>query len=85
MAAILKNQVANVIFQIIGPRGITTPNLVLVSTCERFPPLSAPLSELNLSAVPPVLSCTEGEQQWHKPRTLVIIIFVVVVKYVFTN
>ena len=42
MAAISKNQVANVIFQIIGPRGITTPNLVLVSTCERFSPLVCP-------------------------------------------
>ncbi|XP_041940533.1 uncharacterized protein LOC121704035 [Alosa sapidissima] len=31
---------------------------------------SAHYSQLNLSVVPPVLSCTEGEQQWHKPRTL---------------
>ncbi|XP_037535870.1 uncharacterized protein LOC119412904 isoform X1 [Nematolebias whitei] len=31
---------------------------------------SAHYSELKLSVVPPVLSCTEGEQQWHKPRTL---------------
>ncbi|XP_067271626.1 uncharacterized protein [Pseudorasbora parva] len=31
---------------------------------------SAHYSELNMSVVPPVLSCTEGEQQWHKPRTL---------------
>lgn len=31
---------------------------------------SAHYSQLSLSVVPPVLSCTEGEQQWHKPRTL---------------
>ncbi|CAM4607876.1 unnamed protein product [Leuciscus chuanchicus] len=31
---------------------------------------SAHYSELNVPVVPPVLSCTEGEQQWHKPRTL---------------
>lgn len=31
---------------------------------------SAHYSQLNVPAVPPVLSCTEGEQQWHKPRTL---------------
>ncbi|XP_037552279.1 uncharacterized protein LOC119428679 [Nematolebias whitei] len=31
---------------------------------------SAHYSELKLSVVPPVLSCPEGEQQWHKPRTL---------------
>ncbi|KAK5859094.1 hypothetical protein PBY51_003185 [Eleginops maclovinus] len=28
------------------------------------------LLQLKLPVVPPVLSCTEGEQQWHKPRTL---------------
>lgn len=28
-------------------------------------------SQLKVQVVPPVLSCTEGEQQWHKPRTLV--------------
>ncbi|KAG5270932.1 hypothetical protein AALO_G00173970 [Alosa alosa] len=27
-------------------------------------------STLQLKAVPPVLSCTETEQRWHKPRTL---------------
>ncbi|XP_046873725.1 uncharacterized protein LOC124466095 [Hypomesus transpacificus] len=27
-------------------------------------------SQLKVPVVPPVLSCTEGEQQWHKPRTL---------------
>ncbi len=32
---------------------------------------SAYYSQMNVPAVPPVLSCTEGEQQWHKPRTLV--------------
>ncbi|XP_057187742.1 uncharacterized protein LOC130553021 [Triplophysa rosa] len=31
---------------------------------------SAHYSQLNVPAVPPVLSSTEGEQQWHKPRTL---------------
>ncbi|KAK0131248.1 hypothetical protein N1851_034070 [Merluccius polli] len=32
---------------------------------------TAHYSTLNLKAVPPVLSCTETEQQWHKPRTMV--------------
>lgn len=32
---------------------------------------SAHYSQLNLQVVPPILSCTEGEQQWHKPRTMV--------------
>ncbi|XP_070406716.1 uncharacterized protein [Nothobranchius furzeri] len=27
-------------------------------------------SECGMSAVPPVLSCTETEQKWHKPRTM---------------
>ncbi|XP_029955469.1 uncharacterized protein LOC115394311 isoform X2 [Salarias fasciatus] len=31
---------------------------------------SAHYSQLQAPVVPPVLSCTEGEQQWHKPRTL---------------
>ncbi|XP_063735222.1 uncharacterized protein LOC134861726 [Eleginops maclovinus] len=31
---------------------------------------TAHYSTLNLKAVPPVLSCTETEQQWHKPRTM---------------
>lgn len=31
---------------------------------------SAHYSQLKVPVVPPVLSCTEGEQQWHKPRTL---------------
>lgn len=32
---------------------------------------SAHYSQLKVPVVPPMLSCTEGEQQWHKPRTLV--------------
>ncbi|KAJ8016002.1 hypothetical protein DPEC_G00002600 [Dallia pectoralis] len=31
---------------------------------------TAHYSMLNLVAVPPVLSCTETEQRWHKPRTM---------------
>ncbi|XP_041847552.1 uncharacterized protein LOC121643962 isoform X2 [Melanotaenia boesemani] len=31
---------------------------------------SAHYSQLKVPVVPPMLSCTEGEQQWHKPRTL---------------
>ncbi|XP_026101388.1 uncharacterized protein LOC113072616 [Carassius auratus] len=31
---------------------------------------TAHYSQLNLTAVPPVLSCTETEQRWHKPRTM---------------
>ncbi|XP_076843798.1 uncharacterized protein LOC143526239 isoform X2 [Brachyhypopomus gauderio] len=31
---------------------------------------TAHYSQLRVPAVPPVLSCTESEQQWHKPRTL---------------
>ncbi|KAG9278535.1 hypothetical protein AMEX_G6421 [Astyanax mexicanus] len=31
---------------------------------------TAHYSTLNLAAVPPVLSCTETEQRWHKPRTM---------------
>ncbi|KAK7151608.1 hypothetical protein R3I94_008063 [Phoxinus phoxinus] len=31
---------------------------------------TAHYSQLNLSVVPPVLSCTEREQSWHKPRTM---------------
>ncbi|KAG5273004.1 hypothetical protein AALO_G00171700 [Alosa alosa] len=31
---------------------------------------AAHYSQLHLSAVPPVLSCTETEQCWHKPRTM---------------
>ncbi|XP_041951961.1 uncharacterized protein LOC121712059 isoform X2 [Alosa sapidissima] len=31
---------------------------------------TAHYSQLHLSAVPPVLSCTETEQRWHKPRTM---------------
>ncbi|KAK1894427.1 Vacuolar protein-sorting protein BRO1 [Dissostichus eleginoides] len=27
-------------------------------------------SQLNIPVVPPVHSCTESEQQWHKPRTM---------------
>ncbi|KAF7212754.1 transcript variant X3 [Nothobranchius furzeri] len=33
-------------------------------------PQSAHYSQLNVQVVPPVLSCTEGEQQWHKPRVM---------------
>ena len=32
---------------------------------------TAHYSQLNLAAVPPVLSCTETEQRWHKPRIMV--------------
>ncbi|XP_049325898.1 uncharacterized protein LOC125785778 [Astyanax mexicanus] len=31
---------------------------------------TAHYSTLKLAAVPPVLSCTETEQRWHKPRTM---------------
>ncbi|KAF7228129.1 transcript variant X1 [Nothobranchius furzeri] len=31
---------------------------------------TAHYSECGMSAVPPVLSCTETEQKWHKPRTM---------------
>uniref|UniRef100_A0AAV2LNW6 SWIM-type domain-containing protein n=1 Tax=Knipowitschia caucasica TaxID=637954 RepID=A0AAV2LNW6_KNICA len=31
---------------------------------------SAHYSQLKLQVVPPMLSCTEGEQQWHKPRVM---------------
>ncbi|XDV19486.1 hypothetical protein PO909_024951, partial [Leuciscus waleckii] len=31
---------------------------------------TAHYSQLNITAVPPVLSCTESEQRWHKPRTM---------------
>nr|XP_033935584.1 uncharacterized protein LOC117443882 [Pseudochaenichthys georgianus] len=31
---------------------------------------TAHYTELNMSVVPPVHSCTESEQQWHKPRTM---------------
>ncbi|KAG9266110.1 hypothetical protein AMEX_G20613 [Astyanax mexicanus] len=31
---------------------------------------TAHYSQLNLAAVPPVLSCTETEQCWHKPRVM---------------
>ncbi|KAK7888640.1 hypothetical protein WMY93_024200 [Mugilogobius chulae] len=31
---------------------------------------TAHYSTLKLTAVPPVLSCTETQQSWHKPRTL---------------
>ncbi|XP_048014100.1 uncharacterized protein LOC125246981 isoform X2 [Megalobrama amblycephala] len=31
---------------------------------------TAHYSQLNMSIVPPVLSCTETEQSWHKPRTM---------------
>ncbi|KAI4885328.1 hypothetical protein NFI96_032045 [Prochilodus magdalenae] len=31
---------------------------------------TAHYSQLNLAAVPPVLSCTETEQRWHKPRIM---------------
>ncbi|XP_031172166.2 uncharacterized protein LOC116061933 [Sander lucioperca] len=31
---------------------------------------TATYSQLRLLAVPPVLSCTETEQRWHKPRTM---------------
>ncbi|KAI4902547.1 hypothetical protein NFI96_020798, partial [Prochilodus magdalenae] len=31
---------------------------------------TAHYSQLNLTAVPPVLSCTETEQRWHKPRIM---------------
>ncbi|KAI4885066.1 hypothetical protein NFI96_013031, partial [Prochilodus magdalenae] len=30
---------------------------------------TAHYSELNVQVVPPVHTCTETEQQWHKPRT----------------
>ncbi len=32
---------------------------------------TAHYSQLGISAVPPVRSCTETEQSWHKPRTMV--------------
>ena len=32
---------------------------------------SAHYSETGAKVVPPVHSCTEMEQQWHKPRTMV--------------
>lgn len=32
---------------------------------------TAHFSQLSVSVVPPVHSCTEAEQQWHKPRTAV--------------
>ena len=32
---------------------------------------AAHYSQLKLQVVPPTLSCTEGEQQWHKPRVMV--------------
>lgn len=32
---------------------------------------TAHFSELNVQVVPPVHTCTEMEQQWHKPRTAV--------------
>ncbi|CAI5694544.1 unnamed protein product [Oreochromis niloticus] len=31
---------------------------------------SAHYSQLKVQVVPPILSCTEGEQQWHKPRVM---------------
>ncbi|XP_056431624.1 uncharacterized protein LOC130393647 isoform X2 [Gadus chalcogrammus] len=31
---------------------------------------AAHYSQLKLQVVPPTLSCTEGEQQWHKPRVM---------------
>nr|XP_029131417.1 uncharacterized protein LOC114917782 isoform X2 [Labrus bergylta] len=31
---------------------------------------TAHYSQLNITTVPPVHSCTETEQQWHKPRTM---------------
>ncbi|XP_047219736.1 uncharacterized protein LOC124867367 [Girardinichthys multiradiatus] len=31
---------------------------------------TAHYSALNLTAVPPILSCIESEQSWHKPRTM---------------
>ncbi|KAK0152979.1 hypothetical protein N1851_005346 [Merluccius polli] len=31
---------------------------------------TAHYSECGMSTVPPVLSCTETEQKWHKPRTM---------------
>ncbi|XP_030274561.1 uncharacterized protein LOC115582630 isoform X2 [Sparus aurata] len=31
---------------------------------------TAHYSQLNIAAVPPVLSCTETEQRWHKPRIM---------------
>ncbi|XP_034064746.1 uncharacterized protein LOC117541720 isoform X1 [Gymnodraco acuticeps] len=31
---------------------------------------TAHYTELNMPVVPPVHSCTESEQQWHKPRTM---------------
>ncbi|XP_028460066.1 uncharacterized protein LOC114572580 isoform X2 [Perca flavescens] len=33
---------------------------------------TATYSQLRLLAVPPVLSCTETEQRWHKPKTMVV-------------
>ncbi len=32
---------------------------------------SAHTSQMKVPVVPPLRSCTEGEQQWHKPSTLV--------------
>ncbi|KAK6328227.1 hypothetical protein J4Q44_G00002050 [Coregonus suidteri] len=45
--------------------------------CNHFVALlyqTAHYSECGMSVVPPVLSCTETEQKWHKPRTMVCII-----------
>ena len=35
---------------------------------------TAHYSQCGMSVVPPVLSCTETEQKWHKPRTMVSVI-----------
>ncbi|RVE56269.1 hypothetical protein OJAV_G00219580 [Oryzias javanicus] len=43
---------------------------VLCNHCVALLFQSAHYSQLDIPVVPPVLSCTESEQQWHKPRTL---------------
>lgn len=45
-------------------------------------------TECGMSVVPPVLTCTETEQKWHKPRTIVCIIYIfgtIFDYYVFIN
>ncbi|KAL2095395.1 hypothetical protein ACEWY4_010114 [Coilia grayii] len=43
---------------------------VLCNHCVALLFQSAHYSQLGVQVVPPVLSCTESQQQWHKPRTL---------------
>ncbi|KAK0133932.1 hypothetical protein N1851_030514 [Merluccius polli] len=43
---------------------------VLCNHCVALLYQSAHYPQVKIPVVPPVLRCTEGEQQWHKPRTL---------------